>query len=861
MKNIIIALLICLPFISNAQEARYLNENFNKAEGNFPPYGWRNVDHDGDGRAWNISIDGAPDASGIPTLATTSHIWLFADLYPDNWLVTPQLIVENEADELSYWVGSFEGRPHKGGVYISTTGYDVDDFTQIDEIIFNGTYTNQTRSVSLSDYVGETIYIAFRHEWMETTGIALSIDNVTGPKIKPFDYDLAISGVSGFSESNCDFEDAKITIRIDNLGSKPAGNFKVYYQSQGKVDDEHGHETTSFSDLYSETITQTINAGGSLEFHCSNALPFSEYKTGTVAIRAFIEFEQDEYERNDGYETTFQKQESRTPPFQTGFESGLNEWYVSPRAGNAPFGTGSNEVMANTGSAYLTASVYAPSSGSGAVNGEDAYLATPCFMLDEEKDYRLDFFYAFRKFPAGSDNKKKLNFRLIAGTDRSDLLNDHIVIHESTLESTRPLVMPDVKAEYDLFSSPEFKIPDSGIWYIGLMFYSDDPVTQVKDEWMLFVDDLYFVDTEYERPIDLSLDKVYAPYNCNLSDAEPISILVRNASLIPTTEITARYRINNGEWVTETFADVLEANEQKEFTFSTLADLSSYRKYKVEAAISHEGEEELANNEAMIVTENKRVKDLPFTDDFETYTTISSFEDEYLVTGMGYYTWDIGIDNIGAQTYSYNGEGFLVDALDIEYFTAPDDWIVSCCFQFEEGKKYDISFMYRVETYATAASKLKIQLLSDYDTSSLLESLGELEIRNTNYHEFKAEYKAEEDHIGHLAFHSYGGLGASIIFIDALSIKSAGTAIEEVAASRLAVYPNPATDYITIDAKDDAVKSVELFDLLGKRVGSQYYAGASNTVNLPLIGYAKGNYLLKAVLESGEVVIEKVIVK
>jgi|GEM_PF-3292482 len=862
MKRIIIALLICIPFVLSAQEVRYLNENFNKAEQQFPPYGWRNIDHDGDGRAWAVSANGAVDATGAQTLSASSYVWLFDDLDPDNWLITPPLYIENASDELSYWVGSFEGRPHEGRVYLSTTSYAIEDFTiLLDEVEFKGTYANETRIIPLGDYVGETIYIAFRHtKYPNTEGISLSLDNITGPQVKSFDYDLAVSSITGFTASTCDIGDKCITVAIDNLGSQPISNFKVYYQCQGLIDDEHGHEETSFSQLYSETVTQTINPGESLVFLTSNALPFSEYNTGTVAIRAFIDCSEDMYDLNDGTQTGFVKHELQTPPFETGFESGLSGWFISERiGGNAPFGTGSNPIMANSGDAYLTASVY---SSSTPTNGEDAYLATPCFSFDDTKDYRVDFFYAFRKFPTLSGNNKKLNFKLIAGTDQQNLLDDHIVLLETTLESTRPLVVPDTQAEYDLFSSEEFKMPSSGVWYLGLVIYSDEIVKEVKNEWMLFVDDLYLVDTDYERPIDLSLDKIIAPYNCNLSNEEPISFIVRNASLIPTSEITASYRINNGSWVTETFTEVIGSNEQRELSFSTLADLSSYRKYKIEGMISHEGEVELDNNENMIVTENKRVKDLPFVDGFEDYGTTMNFEDEYVLYGAGYYTWMPAMDYTGTQTYSYNGEGFLADAYDVEYYTAPDDWMVSCCFQFEKDKQYEVSFAYRAETYSSIPSELKVYLLDDYDNSAIIESLGHLQIQSPQYQIFKAYYTAQEDHIGHLALHSCGGLGASIIMMDDLTVKPYdGSSLENVNnTTSVTVYPNPASDYVNISTFEDTIKSVEIFDVLGRMYYSNQYKEAFHNIELSLPGYEKGNYIIQITLDSGKSVVKKIII-
>lgn len=868
MKRILLLLLICLPVLMSAQKSGdYLNENFNKASiSTFPPYGWRNVDADGDGRAWSVSGDGALDAEGNQTLSATSHTWLFQDLDPDNWLITPPLLVETETDSIKFWFGSYKGAPQQGRVYISTTGYEIADFTLLDEVGFNGTYNHVNRSISLKDYIGETIYIAFRHTKTEGAGIALALDNVTGPRIQPLDHDLTVYEISGFNTVSCDIEDVKPTITIDNLGSNPVNEFKVYYQSQGYITEQEGeeeHDHISFSPLFSETVTQTIPAGGSLSYECKTALPFSEYNAGTINIRAFIEYEQDAYCLNDTLETSFIKQQSLTTPFIVGFESGETNhqgWYMSPRSTSAPFSIGANPLWANTGNNYLTASVYAPLSGA-PVTGDDAYAATRCLLLDENQEYRIDLAYTFRKFPV-AQQQKKINFKLIMGTDQRNLLEDHVVLVDTVLVSDKPLISMNTQAEYDLFSSNYFSVPYSGTAFIGLVFYSDEPVAKTEDEWMVFLDDLYLVDRDFDRPIDLALGKINVAYDCNLTAEEPISFTVRNGSLKPSTEITAKYRVNNGEWITETFTETIQPNEQKDLTFSTTLNLSSYRKYKVEGFIFHEGEEELANNELMIVTENKRVKALPFVDDFEEYGVTLNFEDEYRIYDTGYYTWMAAYDQTGNQTYSYSGDGFLADAASPERFTAPDDWLVSCCLQFEKDKEYEISFAYRIESYNVTPSELKVYLLSSYDPSSVIETVGHLEMQNTSHKIFKARYTAKEDHIGHLAFHSCGGLGASVIMMDALSVKLYdGLGIDDVeASSLLSVYPNPASDYVKIESGDNFIRSVEIFNIVGKRMYFQEYADAVINPNIPLAGYEKGNYLVKVQLGSGEVIVKKLIV-
>lgn len=875
MRKTIIILLALLPFMSFAQtETIYLNENFNKSTiPTFPPYGWRNIDHDGDGRGWLVSADGAMDAQGNQTMSATSHTWLFQDLDPDNWMITPPLFVEKDTDSIKYWLGSYQGAPQGGQIYISNTGYDIEDFSLIDEVTFNGTYTNITRSISLKDYIGDTVYIAFRHTKVPDCGIALALDNVQGPQIVPFANDLSISELKGFSNPSCNIDDTKITITLENMGSQPVSNFKVYYQCQGQVmDEEEGHTHVSFSDLFSETVTQSIAPGASLDFECNTALPFGEYNTGAIYIRAVIDLANDEYRLNDTLVVGFIKQESLAVPFYVGFEQSpdvednYQGWYISPReaASGAPFTIGQNPNFANTGNNYMAVSVYVPfSSGYPAVNGEDAYAATRCLQLEAEKDYRVDLAYAFRKFPA-SQEPKKLNFRLLLGTEQKDLLNDHTVLLDTTLVSTKPLIgQAGEKAEYELFSSNYFSIPESGTYYVGIMIYSDEPVKEVADEWMIFLDDFYLGDRDFERPVDLSLNGIIVPYGCNLTEEEPVAFVVRNMSPKPSEAFTMQYRINNGAWVSQTVSAPLQPNEQKQFAFDTPVNLSSYRKYKVEGSILHEGEEVLGNNEREVATENKRVKGLPYIDDFETYGITENFEDEYFIYSTGYYSWMAAADYTDPKQYAYNGEGFLADAYGTEKVTAPDDWLISCCLQFEQGKEYEISFAYRIEAVSVVPAKLTTQLLSSYDTSSLVVSLGTMEIISSEYQIFKAYYTPQEDQVGHLALHSCGELQAPIIMIDALSIKESEVSIEEAETPEhlVVVFPNPATDHVNIVA-ESSIRSIEVYNMLGMQLYNRTFAaGAVNNHGILLSDYDKGYYVVQIQLHSGEKVVRKMIVQ
>lgn len=88
------------------------------------------------------------------------------------------------------------------------------------------------------------------------------------------------------------------------------------------------------------------------------------------------------------------------------------------------------------------------------------------------------------------------------------------------------------------------------------------------------------------------------------------------------------------------------------------------------------------------------------------------------------------------------------------------------------------------------------------------------------------------------------------VYFDNISLikKEATASVNSVLDNAFAVYPNPATDYITIDSGDFEVSSVELYNLLGKKVQEEKEL---NNNKLDVSNLTKGVYMLKINTEIG----------
>lgn len=174
------------------QAQSLLSEDFD----NGLPTTWLAVDVDEDGYTWegsttttsyfqsgtDLSGSGHEGSNGFVLSGSFSNV--YGALTPDNWLITPAVNLTSNAD-LTFWVcaqdASYAAEHY--GVYISTTGTAIADFSLIYEetIDADGGSRQQgawkQKTVDLSNYTGQTVYIAFRH-FNCTDMFILNIDDV-----------------------------------------------------------------------------------------------------------------------------------------------------------------------------------------------------------------------------------------------------------------------------------------------------------------------------------------------------------------------------------------------------------------------------------------------------------------------------------------------------------------------------------------------------------------------------------------------------------------------------------------------------------------------------------------------------------
>jgi hypothetical protein len=135
------------------------------------PVCWLNIDADGDGHKWQFF---APYGVAI------SYSWQSTPLTPDNWLITPQLVLDANDYTLTFIVAPLDPDypAEQYSVLVSTTGTNLADFTAIHtETLTEADAEGKVVTLDLAAYSEESIYIAFRH-WGSTDEFAIILFDI-----------------------------------------------------------------------------------------------------------------------------------------------------------------------------------------------------------------------------------------------------------------------------------------------------------------------------------------------------------------------------------------------------------------------------------------------------------------------------------------------------------------------------------------------------------------------------------------------------------------------------------------------------------------------------------------------------------
>ena len=244
-----------------------------------PDTAWHYYDNDADGYNWEY--DSYEEC--MVSYSYDPNTW--DELYPDNWLITPQVTIPSNGAILSYVVFPYSSSFYEEvySVMVSPSGsYDLDSFYVT--ILSDDTLADSatTKNLLLNQYAGQTVRLAFVHhncydQW------AMGLDDIE--VYTPDSIDLAVTGsnVIGVSPASAS---TTFTATVENKGLATLNNITVYCDVNGTV------TNTTIASLSSlQTATATFTG-----LNLSNS--------GTYNIKFYVAFTGDADNTNDTLHAT-----------------------------------------------------------------------------------------------------------------------------------------------------------------------------------------------------------------------------------------------------------------------------------------------------------------------------------------------------------------------------------------------------------------------------------------------------------------------------------------------------------------------------------------------------------------------------
>ena len=255
MKKILLIAIVALLSFNNT-EAQIFSEDFNTGI----PATFTLTDVDATPPADNVAtFTGsftAQNVGGEDCAGSTS--WLSPLGQADDWMATPLITIPNTSAPVSL---SFDAIAPDGNfpdgveVYVSTTGANPADFTG--PALYNTTATGEldvwtTRSVDLTPYVGQTIYIAFRNN--SNDQYILGIDNIIVSELLDDNAELVSANIDDVIAGN-----RTVDIIVKNVGGTNITSLNLDWDFNG------GGATpvsiTGINLTTGQTHTETVNLG------------------------------------------------------------------------------------------------------------------------------------------------------------------------------------------------------------------------------------------------------------------------------------------------------------------------------------------------------------------------------------------------------------------------------------------------------------------------------------------------------------------------------------------------------------------------------------------------------------------------
>lgn len=270
MKNFTYLLfLVCFSFGLNAQV--YFSDDFSDLDIS----DWTIYDADGDSYSWDVgdwSFDGTlPEFS--ESLFSRSWISGVGGLNPNNYAVSPAIDLSGASTglQLEYTYGTPQAAPYHPetySVYVTTSNSlsALQSATAVHTETLSNPSSSQVNVINLDAYIGQTIYISFRHHDTFDENVMV-IDDVTVSVPLSLDASLVDVSLNRYSLTSVDNQ---LTLEVNNNGSTPITSLELNW-SDGTTD-------------HIQTVPVTISPGETLSVDHPTPVNYSSVEEKNINV-------------------------------------------------------------------------------------------------------------------------------------------------------------------------------------------------------------------------------------------------------------------------------------------------------------------------------------------------------------------------------------------------------------------------------------------------------------------------------------------------------------------------------------------------------------------------------------------------
>ncbi len=278
-----------------------------------------------------------------------------------------------------------------------------------------------------------------------------------------------------------------------------------------------------------------------------------------------------------------------------------------------------------------------------------------------------------------------------------------------------------------------------------------------------------------------------------------------------------------------------------------------YVRYAPTTAGAHTGNVTLASTGATSVTislsgnavDCSSAASLPFFEGFESelnecWTLIDNDGDGY--------NWHV-LNNSQSQEGGFvvhSGEGHITSASWSQAALTPDNWLITPAINLSENAT--LSFWVAGQDPSYAAENFSVYLsTTGTDINNFNITLLENQTSTAEMTEFTADLSAYTGNNVHIAFRHHNVTDMFRLNLDDVSV-TAGVGIKNAESGNVTVYPNPAYNYINVNATSN-INNVEVYTIAGQKVGD-FTANGTQTV-ISTANLSNGMYMMRINTENG----------